>query len=767
MRELRSVGQAVPKKDAFSIMGGGRVYTADLVPPGALAVKLLRSTVAMGEILSIDVSAALRVPGIETILTHEDMPMNRVSIAGASYPGNNPEDRRILDRWVRFVGDPVAIVVGESERVCEKAMRLIRVKYRELPPVLDPEQAENTPTRVHPEEDFFYPCDVGGDPSRNVLSSGEERGPENFEEAYAAAPIRLDETYRTAPNRQAMMETFRTYSYFDEFGRLTLLTSTQVTFHIRRIVSQALGIPQGKVRVIKPRIGGGFGAKQTPGSELYAAAAAWKTGKPCYLQFTREETCNCTNSRHEFRIRVRLGAERDGTIRALWVDSLANAGAYSEHSVNVVGLSGHKTIPLYGQAKAWLFTYKTVFTNTQPAAAFRGFGATQGCFAVESTVNKLAERLGLDPAELRLKNLPRVGEEMSAYYGERLASCSLDRCIRRGAELSGWRENYAPAPFSRSAGAHSYRGMGMAVTMQGSGLNNIDNCAATLKLEDSGTYSLQIGASDMGTGCDTILAQMAAEVLQCDPDRIQVSGVDTSWSPYDKGSYASSTTYVTGNAVVRAAGKLLEKMRFSAAERLGSTPEETEFDGELFRAGGRTLRLFELGRDSVNGQNRHLSATVNYSGTTSPPPFAAAFAEVEVDVETGKVTVKKLTGVLDCGTVVNASLARVQAEGGFAQAVGMALYEQAGLTASGRPYGGGFLQYKIPSRRDVPEIRIAFEESYEPTGPFGAKSIGEVVMNSPVPAILSAIRNAVGAEIHNLPATSERVFRALREKDDP
>ena len=760
-KTLNVVHQALPKKDAFAIMGGGAVYTEDLVPKDALIVRLVRSPHAFARILSVDKQEALSDPDVICVLTYEDVPYHRHSYAGENYPGNNPWDRVILDKLVRYAGDVVAIVAAKTAKAAETAVEKVKVEYEVLPPVLDFESAEGNASVVHPEEDYHYQMDVGGDVGRNLMMSETAEGGD-FETEYAACPVKLDETYYTAANQQAMMETFRTYSYYDEHGLLTLVDSTQVPFHVRRVVATALGISHRNVRVIKPRIGGGFGAKQSLVSELYPAVVTYLTGRPAYYCMTRKETFSCGNTRHPFRIRVRLGAEQDGTVRALWVDSLENVGAYGEHAVNVVGLSGHKTLPLYAKARAWRYTGRAVYTNLTPGGAFRGFGATQGCFAVESTVNKMALQLGLDPTEVRLKNLPTVGEKMPAYYDEPLMSCALDRCIETGRKLFGWEEKYAAKPFARQVGPHRYRGAGMAVTMQGSGLTNLETCNAVITLEDEGFYALKIGAADMGTGCDTILAQIAAETLDCELERVDVSGVDTVSSPYDKGSYASSTTYVTGNAVLRAAKQLREKMISAAAEILGAAEADVFFDGDGFTAGEKTLTLRDLGFTCVNGQHSQLFGSGSFCGKTSPPPFAAGFAEVEVDTETGKVTLCDLVGVIDCGTVINKALAKVQAEGGFAQGAGMALYEDPTVSPAGKLLTDSFMDYKIPSRLDLPEIRIAFEESHEPTGPYGAKSIGEVVINTPSPAILSAIRNAVGVEIHTLPATAEKVFMALR-----
>ncbi len=757
---LKIVNHAPPKLDANAIATGAPVYTDDLAPQSALVVKVLRSPHASAFITGINTAAAKTVPGVACVLTHEDVPAVRHSYAGANYPGNNPFDRLILDRQIRYIGDAVAIVAAENANAAEKAAALVKVEYRLTTPVLDFETAENHPTTVHGEEDYLYQMDIGGDVKKNILSYDEYKMGD-FEAEFAACPVQLCETYYTKQNQQAMMETFRTFTYLDTFGRLVVVSSTQVPFHVRRNMARGLGIPASKIRVIKPRIGGGFGAKQSLVSEFYPAVVTLATGRPAKIIYTRTEAFTASNSRHQFRIAVRLGADTDGTVRALSVESLENAGAYGEHSVNVIGLSAHKTMPLYAKAKAYLYTGKAVYTNTMPGGAFRGFGATQGCFAVESTVNKMAALLNLCPTEVRLKNLPGEGQVMPAYYDEILTSCSLPACIETGKKMLGWQEKQGP----KKTGPHTFRGVGMAVTMQGSGLTNMDACTVNITLQDGGFYALAVGSTDMGTGSDTILAQMAAETLLCPLENILVNGVDTDHSPYDKGSYASSTTYVTGNATVLAAKKLLRQMKDAAAERLCAEADDISFDGAYFTKQGKSLPLEELGVESVNGQSTWLTASASYSGKSSPPPFVAGFAEVEVDTETGAVTVLDLVGVVDCGTIVNKSLARVQAEGGFAQGFGMALCEDVHYTKEGRMQTSNFMQYKIPGREDMPPIRIAFEESFEPSGPFGAKSIGEVVINTPAPAIAAAVANAVGVNINTLPITAEKVLLALMEKE--
>lgn len=564
------------------------------------------------------------------------------------------------------------------------------------------------------------------------------------------------------------METFRTCCYFDAYGRLNILSSTQIVFHVRRIISNALGIPKSKIRVVKPRIGGGFGAKQTVVSEIFPAFVTWKTGRPSKMIFSRMESQTASTPRHEMEVSVRIGASKDGIIQAIDVYTLSNTGAYGEHGPTTVGLSGHKSIPLYGTPKAHRFAYDVVYTNVMSAGAYRGYGATQGIFAVESAVNQLAEKLHMDPVELRLKNVVRQGDVMPAYYGETAASCTLDQCLMRTAEMIGWKEKFP----CRDMGNGKVRSVGIAMAMQGSGISGVDVGSASIKLNEDGYYTLTIGAADMGTGCDTILAQMAAECLDCSTDQITVYGADTDASPYDSGSYASSTTYVTGKAVERACGKLLEKMEDKAAELLRAryaadvSGAELEFDGTRFLdpATGESVTLTDLGTASMCGSQEALQVTETHSSPVSPPPFMAGAVEIELDKETGHVEILDYAAVVDCGTVINPNLARVQTEGGIVQGIGMALYENVQYDKKGHMMNNSFMQYKIPTRLDMGRLRVEFESSYEPTGPFGAKSIGEIVINTPSPAIAHAIANATGLWFKELPITSEKIAMGLLKK---
>ena len=461
------------------------------------------------------------------------------------------------------------------------------------------------------------------------------------------------------------------------------------------------------------------------------------------------------------KLTVRLGADQEGYIKAIDIQALSDQGAYGEHGPTTFVVTGDKTLPLYNKTNAVRYMGKVVYTNKMPAGAFRGYGATQGAFALESAVNKLAEKLNMDPAELRLKNLIRAGETYPINPNVVLTSSSLDRCIKRGKELIGWDEKYP----SREWGSGKVRAVGMAVTMQGSGIANIDTASAEVRLSDEGTYSLLIGSTDMGTGSDTILAQMAAEVLETSLDNIMVHAADTDVSPYDPGSYASSTTYVTGMAVVQAAQALRQQIIQEGAKWLQASPQQVEFDGQAIRltGGDKSVDLQQLAEQLVLGTGKHqLVGNATYGSPVSPPPFIAGFAEVEVDTETGKIVVLDYVAVVDCGTVINPNLARIQVEGGIVQGIGMALFEEVRYDAAGRLQSDSFMQYKIPSRKDIGDIRVVFEESFEPTGPFGAKSIGEVVINTPAPAIAHAVYNATGVRITTLPITPEKVFMGMR-----
>lgn len=763
---MKVVNQPLRKKDAMQLVTGQPVYVDDVTPRDCLCVKLLRSPHANAIVKSINKTAAMKVPGMEAIFTWEDVDQDgrRYTQAGQTYPEASPYDRLVIDRHVRFVGDVVAILAGADEKCVDKAMKLVKVEYEVLEPVLDFHTAKDNPVLVHPEDNWESLAPVGADNRRN-LCAHDECGNGDIDAVLADCDVVIDRVYHTQACQQAMMETFRTYCEIDTYGRLHIISSTQIVFHTRRIVANALHIPKSKVRVTKPRIGGGFGAKQTAVSAVYPAFVTWMTKKPSKIIFSRVESQIASSPRHEMEMHVRLGANKDGIVRGIDLHTLSNTGAYGEHGPTTVGLSGHKSIPLYGKAEAFRFTSDVVYTNHMSAGAYRGYGATQGLFAVESAVNELANILGMDPFKIREMNITHEGEIMPAYYGQLNTSCALDRCLARVHDMIDWDNKYP----CRDMGNGKIRAVGMGMAMQGSGITSMDVGSATLKVNDEGFYTLLIGAADMGTGCDTTLAQIAAEVLECPLDNITTLSADTDWSPYDSGSYASSTTYVTGKATEKCALELRGKICALGAKLLGCDKEQVSFDGREVRVeegenAGKTISLSDIATASMNGNSIELQATVTHSSEISPPPYMVGAAEIEVDIETGEVTLLDYAAAVDCGTPINPNLTRVQAEGGIAQGIGMTLTESVTYDDRGYPMENSLFQYKIPARVDIGKIRVEFENSYEGEGPFGAKSIGEVVINTPLPAISDAIRNAVGKRFYELPITPEKIAMAALEK---
>ena len=760
-KEYKSINKSVRKKDALQLLTGKPVYTNDVTPDDALVVKILRSPHANAIVESINTAAAKKVPGVVDIYTWEDVPQTRFAIAGQTFPEPSPYDRLIIDRHVRFAGDAVAIIAAETEKAALKAMKLIKVKYEVLEAVLDFRTAKDNPVLVHPEDDWFPPCQVGGDPKRNMVASSDEiHG--DVEGILAECDIVLERTYHTKAYNQAMMEPFTAYANFDRYGRLHLISSTQIVFHTRRILSRALGIPKSKIRVEKPRIGGGFGAKQTAVCDVYPAFVAMKTGRPARITYTREESQIAGSPRHEMEITLRMGAMNDGRIRVMDLYTLSNTGAYGEHGPTTVGLSGHKALPLYtGSLEAFRFHYDVVYTNHQAAGAYRGYGATQGIFAVESIVSELAEKLGMDATEIRDRNMLKEGMVMPAYYDEVANACALDRCMEHCRQMFNWEERSKV----RDMGNGKVRTAGVAMAMQGSCISNVDVGSATLKLSEDGTYNLIIGAADMGTGCDTILAQMVAELMDCHVDDVAVFGADTDVSPYDSGSYASSTTYITGMAVVKACNQLKKQICTIAAGMMGCDEDAVEFASTCVRRTGteQSVSLTDIAYKAQVNNTTPAETTQTHTSPVSPPPYMVGMVEIELDKLTGEVTVLDYMAVVDCGIPINPNLARIQTEGGIVQGIGHTLMENVTYDKAGKPMESSFMQYKVPTRLDMGRLKVEFEHSYEPTGPFGAKSIGEIVINTPGPAIAHAIYRATGVWHRTLPITPETIAMSLTE----
>ena len=798
---MKYVNQPVRKKDAMQLVTGQTVYVDDIAPKDCLIVKLLRSPYANAMVTSVNKAAAMKVDGIEAIYTWEDIPQDgrRYTQAGQTYPEPSPYDRLLIDRHVRFVGDVVAIVAGRDEKCVDKALKLIKVQYEVLEPLLDFRKAKDNPILVHPEENWESLVPVGADNRRN-LCAHDETGSGDIEEVLKNSEIVIDRVYHTKACQQTMMETFRTFCTIDTYGRLNVVSSTQIVFHCRRIISNALHIPKTMIRVSKPRIGGGFGAKQTSVSEVYPAYVTWMTKKPSKIIFSREESMIASTPRHEMEIHVRVGADKNGIVNGIDMYTLSNTGAYGEHSSTTVGLSGHKSIALYRHTEAYRFSFDVVYTNVQAAGAYRGYGATQGIFAVESAVNELAHKMGMDPVKLKELNMPVEGGPLPGYHDVPFAqSCSMDRCMARAKKMMDWDSKYP----RRDMGNGKVRGVGVAMAMQGSSIAGVDVGGADIKLNEDGSYTLALGCTDMGTGCDTIMAQIAADCLNTPMDNIVVFSVDTDISPYDSGSYASSTTYTTGVAVMKACEELKKRICKLGAEMLEVDEKKVDFDGSYvfydetlgmdatdlsngenntenasaengFDSGDvkfnssadaeKKVSLEDIALKSTFFNNIELQVVKQHSSPLSPPPFMVGMVEVEVDTETGNVDVLDYVAAVDCGTPINPNLARVQTEGGIAQGIGMALSEEVQYTDRGKIRNNSFMQYKIPTRQDIGNIRVEFESSYEKTGPFGAKSIGELVIDTPCPALAEAIYNATGVRLTELPMTPEKIAMGILKK---
>jgi len=760
-RQRGAVGQSVTKVDGPALVAGKPVFTLDLDVPGTLVGKILSSPHPHAEIVAIDTSEAEAVPGVRAILHHGNVPRVPYTTAGQGWPEPSPYDTVLFDRKVRFVGDRVAAVAAETEEAADEALAKIHVEYWVLPTVFSPEEAlasDAPPLHDDPDAEGIY------DAKRNIAAAV-DIPVGDIAKGLAEAPIAADATCEIPYSQHAALEPHCVIAYFDEGGRLVLRTSTQVPFHVRRIVARVVGLDPARIRVVKPRIGGGFGSKQEVLLEPVAALLALRTGRSVRMACTRQEVFVASRTRHPMRVTVRLGAGKDGVLQALDMEVLSNTGAYGAHALTVLSNVGSKTLPLYNKARHLRFHGKAVYTNLPVAGAYRGYGATQGYFALEVAMDVLAENLGMDPIELRRRNHIRVGETSPIFekIGEGregtaqiIRSCALADCLRIGAERIGWKENRG----RRCEDGPWVHGLGMACAMQGSGITGVDMAAATLVMQDDGSFRLLVGATDLGTGSDTILAQIAAAELGVPVDRVLVYSSDTDFTPFDTGAYASSTTYVSGNAVLRAAQDVRQQILDVAAAALGERTEVLELtDGAVqSRKTGKRLTLGEIGHRAIYVvDQRQIAATASFLCPESPPPFAAFFCEVAVDRETGVVRVERFVVAADCGVAIHPKAAEGQLEGAILQGIGHALCEEMLFSKSGRCVNAGFFDYKIPSSLDVPGIEAILVPSEEPTGPWGAKSISEIGINGPLPAISNAIYDAVGVRMIRAPFTSERV----------
>ncbi len=769
MRKFKVVNNITPSVDGKGIMMGRAVFTDDLAAQNSLVLKVLRSPHAFAHIRDIDTSEAEKYPGVACILTYKNVPHVPFTRAGQGYPEPSPHDKFVLDEYVRYVGDEVAVVAAEDEETALEAMKLIKVDYEVLEPVLDFEKAMDNESVIHPEDKIHEMFPIGFEPKRNIATAYEmEVG--NVEEELAKCDYVVDETFYTQAQAHAMMEPHASNARLDEHNRLVVYSTTQTPFHMRRIICKTLGLPVDKVRVIKPRVGGGFGGKQAFHGEMFVSLVTLRTNRPSKLVYTREEVFGSSYTRHPMRIALRIGANKDGKIQAIDCRALSDTGAYGEHALTVFMIVGSKVLPLYNKVKAVRFGGKVVYTNHVPAGAYRGYGAIQGNYALESTIDMLAKKMGMDPIELREINSMKEKETSPIFeiMGEGtegtamiMESCKLPYCIKRGRELMNWDEKYPV----KQVGPHKVRSVGCAIAMQGSGIPFLDMGSCTIKLNDGGSYMVTVGATDIGQGSDTIISQIVAEELGTTMDKIIIYSSDTDLTPYDCGAYASSTTYVSGNAAYNAAVKMRERLIKEAAQELKVKPDLVEFDGKTFTSGDKSVTLEDLSTGRLYNNDTHqIAVTESFHGHVSPPPFMAAFGEFEFDTETYEYKMVKYVTITDCGTTINPMLARGQVEGGVIQGYGMASSEEVLYTPNGKLVSDNFDMYHIPTVKEVGELVTEFADSYEPTGPFGAKSVGEIGIDTPPAVLCNAVYNAFGVRIHSLPITPQKIFEAMKEK---
>jgi probable selenate reductase molybdenum-binding subunit len=769
MNGFEYIGKNIGKIDAMALATGQPLFTDDISFPNTLHIKILYSPHAHAIIEDIDTSEAEKIPRVKLILTYKNTPQVLHTTAGQGWPEPSPYDTCMFNKKVRYVGDRVAAVAAETEEIAYEALKHIKVNYKKLPAVFDPEEAmkEGAPV-IHDEEG------ISGvyNPKRNIVSHIEVKAGD-IEKGFEESDVVVEDTFEMQYAQHCPIEPHATITYLDEYGRLVIRTSTQVPFHVRRIVAQVLEIPVQNIRVIKPRIGGGFGVKQEIILEEISAFVTLKTSRPARLVYTREEEFVSSRTRHPMKVTVKIGAKKNGIFNAIKMYALSNNGAYGTHGLTVTSNTGSKTLPLYNKAPNIEFIADVAYTNLPVAGAYRGYGATQGYAALEQVVDEIAEKLGMGPAEIRKINHIKVGETSPIFKAlgegregvtQYIQSEATDKLLELGTKEIGWYEKIRKPVED----ATKVRGIGMALLMQGSGIPLIDMGAATIKLNEDGSFNVLYGGTDIGTGLDTVVAQIVSETLGVKPEQIIVYAADTDVTPFDKGAYASSGTFISGGAVYNAALKVREQILEVTKEIFGEfdTKDFILKDGFVIsEKSGKKVSLSEIAYQTLYlKKQQQIMATNSFVSDSSPPPFAAHFIEIEVDKETGIITPIKYVAAVDCGVAINPELAKGQIIGSIVNGIGYALTEEYKFSQTGKLINSNFMEYRIPSSRDIPDIKTILVETYEPKGPYGAKSVAEININGPIPAIGNALYNALGIRIHKLPYTPEKVLEALKNK---
>ena len=756
----QQIAQSHRKIDSMASALGKPLYVDDLAPKDSLFVRLLGSKHAYAKITHIDTSRALALEGVACVLTYKDVPRKPITFAAEAAPEGSTHDRTILEQTLRYVGEPVAAVAATSECIAKRALDLIEVTYEVLEPNFDMEKAYDNKNPLYADHEVFTHFDNGSRPSLNVIAAKSQHFGEDLDVVLNRCKHTVSIISYTQEQAHAMSETHRCFCYKDMRGKLVIYSSCQSVFNTQRIVAEALGLPSHAVRVVKPKVGGAFGGKNTTFFEGIVAAITFKTGMPCKLITTRKECFTITNTRHAAKVQVKMGIDEQHAIKAIGVDMLINGGAHGEHSFDVLCVGCNNSIPIYKAGDSLLFNGRAVYTNIVPAGAFRGFGGPQVAFALEGAVSQLAWDAKIDPSLLRLQNCITEGAYHPFVSGKQVKSCTLSQLILRGKELIGW-DSYYPA---KRVDEHTIRAVGMAIAMHGSGIGGLDRVNATVSLNYDGSFTLFVGSCDLGTGADTVLLQIASHTLNTSIEHCSVVVSDTELTPYDKGAYASSTTYVTGNAVKAACEQLKADILDAAAVLYKKEGDQLILvDNVVKTASGETVSNLQQLAQSVASHDggSQLSVTKGYGCDISPPPYVAGFVKLDLDTETGTVTLLDYVAVVDCGTVVNPALAKVQVEGGCAQCIGWALSEEVLYSHQGVLKTDSMYTYRIPTTKDIPNITVEFIESYEPTGPYGAKSIGEVAFHTPVAAIREAILHCTGILLPSLPFTAPKILKQI------
>ncbi len=764
------VGKPEVKVDAVKLVKGKPAFADDFDLPGMLHAAMLTSPHAHARIKRIDASKARALPGVHAVLTYQDVPRVIYASGGQSWPNPHPWDQVSLDSKVRHVGDRVAVVAAETPEIAREALKLIEVEYEVLPAVFDPlETMKPGAPIIHDEPDA-----VGIADAEHNIAVKIHAAVGDVEKALAESDYVFERTYRVHQVQQASIEPHVVVTYWDEDERLVIRTSTQVPFHVRRMIAPLIGLPVKRIRVIKPRIGGGFGGKQEMLIEDLCAHLTIATGRPVRFEYTRTQEFTSARSRHPMVITFRAGVMRDGTLHALDMHTVSNTGAYGTHGLTVCSVAGLRGLATY-RCDNLRFDAQVVYTNIPTPGAFRGYGAPQGEFALESLMEEIAEALNLDPVEFRLKNAVRSGDPIpiTAALGEGEAgrqpqivqSCGLEQCVTQGAAAIAWDRRGDPAWRVDPKRPYIRRGLGMAVCMHGTAIPGLDMGAASVKMNDDGSFNVLVGGTDLGTGSDTVLAQIAAETLGVPLNDIIIYSSDTDFTPFDTGAYASSTTYISGGAVKKAAEQVREQIleRAKMMLKLETTEGLHLRDRCVVAPDGRSVTLADIALNSLHvTDQKQIMATASHMSVHSPPPFGAQYAEVEVDTQTGQVTVTKLVMAVDCGTAINPRTAQGQIEGGLVQALGYAVSEEMAYDEQGRVLTTRFGDYRIFQANEVPEIEAILVPTYEPSGPYGAKAVAEIPMDGVAPAVANAVYDAVGVRIRDLPLTPEKVWRALQ-----